>query len=345
MTAYRSSNDYQTDLRYDGTLAVTIAVGEGPADGSGSPIVAATGWTVSVSEGSSSAGGSTISVYGSAAATVEEGAAAGNGSVTSVYTSVVIASSEGVAVAGGSPSVVAIPMTVPLSDGGSVGGASAIVFAGDPNVLVIVSEGAAAAAGMIHTAVVPEVDVHDWPRRAGWRNPIRVSDPQMQKAFDSLTTWTSKLGAGATATITTNQTITDSVSTTVDWDETTQDTDGFWNSSNPSRMTIPEGYGGVYVVTSAARFDVGGTGDRRVKIVPSWSAGGVNHNRVASIAAASATTMTTVPGPSDRFYLRAGDYVEMEVEHRQGVDLELVAANDYTFLSMVRVGDFEYGNR
>lgn len=331
--------------------AVTFVAGEGPAvaGGSSASVGVAAGVTFVAGEGAAVAAGSDVSVSAGASVTfaASEGAAQAGGSAVavSVGAAVTFSASEGAAVAGGSSATVSTPVgvTVVASSGAAVAGGSDVAFVGSVSVTVSAGEGAAVAGGTRATVVVPNAGQKLIRRLAGWKNVFRASDPELRRTLDSLTEYTAKFGAGAVALLDTAQTVATGVWTTVVWEEVSQDTNNFWNVSAPSRLTVPDGYDGVYIVTGAVRFNSNSTGLRWMRVTASYQAGGDGSfmNNQFFTRSDGDTGSATMLESTQRMVLRAGDYVELEVQQSSGGDLDVV--DNETRLELTRVGDWHAG--
>jgi hypothetical protein len=111
------------------------------------------------------------------------------------------------------------------------------------------------------------------------------------------------------------------------------DTDGFHSTTtNTSRITIPTGLDGVYIVTAGAGFAVSATGARYVSIYKSGTQD-ANTRIPANAVALSQTLVTT----STVLQLSAGDYVEMYCFQNSGGALD-VTAGTWSSLSVVFLG-------
>ncbi|HYW10041.1 MAG TPA: hypothetical protein VE913_23950 [Longimicrobium sp.] len=111
------------------------------------------------------------------------------------------------------------------------------------------------------------------------------------------------------------------------------DTDGFWNAAQPTRLTVPDGLGGVYLVVAhgvfaatadfllATGFRLNGTTILGLSRMASDASGGSN---------LTATEIVT---------LRAGDYLELRLYHTSGVTVNAYGGDSYeTSLMMTRLG-------
>jgi hypothetical protein len=112
-----------------------------------------------------------------------------------------------------------------------------------------------------------------------------------------------------------------------------EDPFGFWSSGTPTRLTVPAGKAGVYLIAGQASWDTSTTGRKAAWIF-------VNGSRVA---------ITEVNGDDGglglsfgvmRFKrLQAGDYVELVVRQDSGASLPLLGTTsaEFTRLELVRV--------
>ena len=139
---------------------------------------------------------------------------------------------------------------------------------------------------------------------------------------------------GARAFNTAAQVITTSLITAITLNSERFDTSGFHDTAtNTSRMTVPAGLGGMYVISGSLEWAAGATGQRAIflRLNGTTDLAGSRHDA----AAASVTTHTI----STIYQLAATDYVELVVFHTQGADLSTAAAgNRSPELSLFRIG-------
>jgi hypothetical protein len=117
------------------------------------------------------------------------------------------------------------------------------------------------------------------------------------------------------------QTIANSTWTTINWDSEVFDTDGFHdNATNNSRLTIPTGKGGKYLINLQARFDTNATGIRALII----NKNGTNEYQLMIVPATSGDR--SLIAVSTVLNLVAGDYVYAQCLQSSGGNLNI----DYT---------------
>lgn len=97
------------------------------------------------------------------------------------------------------------------------------------------------------------------------QSPVRFGDGNISaelllRMFDYLT-----LHRGALVKLTSNESILDTTSTPIPWDEAEYDTGGFWSASSPTRLTIPEGVTRVRLLANI-RYANDSDGNRQVWI-------------------------------------------------------------------------------
>ena len=126
--------------------------------------------------------------------------------------------------------------------------------------------------------------------------------------------------AGCSLTKSANQTITNATATAVSFDGENFDTDAYHdNATNNSRITIPTGKGGKYVVSARATFASNITDQRRIQFRVNGSATNIDLFTSSTGVAGEPFTIQTT-----RFLsLAAADYVEMFVYQASGGNLTL----------------------
>jgi hypothetical protein len=140
---------------------------------------------------------------------------------------------------------------------------------------------------------------------------------------------------GANATKTANQSIANVTITSISFDGTDIiDTNGFHDpSTNNSRMTIPTGYGGKYLIQSNLQFAANVTGGREVYIRKN---GSTDLQVIQSVV--SSNTGSINMSISGTYALVAGDYVEIRAYQSSGGSLDIWASNSgYTNCSSFQI--------
>ena len=145
--------------------------------------------------------------------------------------------------------------------------------------------------------------------------------------------------AGCSLTKSGNQTLSNATATAVSFDGENFDTDGYHdNSTNNSRITIPTGKGGKYVVSARATFASNTTDQRRIQFRVNGSATAIDLFTTSTGVAGEPFGMQTT-----RFLsLNAGDYVEMFAYQASGGNLTLYgdtgAGTGVTFFGAMYLG-------
>jgi hypothetical protein len=134
---------------------------------------------------------------------------------------------------------------------------------------------------------------------------------------------------------TANQTISNATVTTVPFGAENFDSSGFHdNATNNSRITIPTGKSGKYLVVAQSAFAANLTGFRQTRILKNGTA--VQISVMNNNASNSVDLQNNV---SYILSLTAGDYIEMAVYQTTGGNLTLANSNDNeTFLSVTYQG-------
>ena len=127
------------------------------------------------------------------------------------------------------------------------------------------------------------------------------------------------------------QNLANSTNTAVTFNSERFDTDGFHSTTtNTSRITIPSGKGGKYLVTAQTAFDLNATGLREIKLYKN----GAQVNRTfTSSAGYQLVTQTYI------IDLVATDYIEMFVLQSSGGALDIYkGTTEQTFFQAVYLG-------
>jgi hypothetical protein len=112
-----------------------------------------------------------------------------------------------------------------------------------------------------------------------------------------------------------NATITNNTLTTLAFNAETYDTNAFHdNSTNNSRITIPSGKAGYYLVTATGQWDVNAVGRRELYIAK-------NGTLTASCEVTASATAYPTPSFSYPLSLSVGDYLEVKLYQGSGGNL------------------------
>lgn len=110
------------------------------------------------------------------------------------------------------------------------------------------------------------------------------------------------------------QSISNATQTALQYTSEVFDTDGFHdNATNNSRITIPTGKGGKYLITSSIQWDASGTGRRTLRIYVNGSFGNSYFNEISPVASTYPFNVFT-----GVLALNAGDYIETFVNQTSG---------------------------
>ena len=118
-----------------------------------------------------------------------------------------------------------------------------------------------------------------------------------------------------------SQTITTGTWTAINFNGENIDTNSFHDTvTNNSRITIPAGLGGYYLVTWQQRWDPSGTGNRSADLYKNGTTQ-ITQEMTASSTYASNARSAIIS-------LAAGDYIQMYVRHTNGSDLVFYPRNE-----------------
>jgi len=132
-----------------------------------------------------------------------------------------------------------------------------------------------------------------------------------------------------------NKTLTNSTTTKVDWDSENFDTNGFHdNATNNTRLTVPTGQSGYYLITWNAVFEANVTGYRSSQI---------KKNNGSPLGTGVITGLTTYSPAQNQLVLNLadGDYIELEVFQNSGTSIRLFCEAEWpnaTLLTLMRLG-------
>jgi hypothetical protein len=131
-------------------------------------------------------------------------------------------------------------------------------------------------------------------------------------------TWAAPAGGatlvGCSITKTTAPSIANSTWVALTYDSESFDTDGFHSTAtNTSRITIPTGKGGKYLITSTIQWDASGTGRRSLKMYINGVASSTYFTELSPVASTYPFNLFT-----GVLTLVAGDYIETYVNQSSG---------------------------
>jgi hypothetical protein len=167
------------------------------------------------------------------------------------------------------------------------------------------------------------------------------SSTTAQATFSIVKLDSGKVGSGIGASVYSNATtnINDATFTAVAFTNEDFDTDNFHdNATNNTRMTIPTGLGGLYLLRGNVEWDTNATGDRIVTFFKNGSDTSRGWTRDTAVAAGSGQPATAV------LNLAAGDYVEMRAYQNSGTT-RTVGSNGRTNFSIIRLDSGASTNR
>lgn len=121
---------------------------------------------------------------------------------------------------------------------------------------------------------------------------------------------------------TANQTVSNATVTTIPFAAEVFDTDGFHSTSvNNSRITIPSGKAGKYLVIARGTFAQNNNGFRQTRVLKNGTAVQINVEGANSIADVQSNANYILD-------LAVGDYLELAVYQNTGGNLVVTASND-----------------
>jgi hypothetical protein len=122
---------------------------------------------------------------------------------------------------------------------------------------------------------------------------------------------------GTSVTKSTTQSIANATYTVISWDGEEFDTDAFHdNSTNNSRITIPSGKAGKYLITANLNIESGGGNFRIISIYKNGTATG--DNTIATVSG-----FTTIVTKSIVMNLAVGDYIQVYIYQNSGGALNI----------------------
>jgi hypothetical protein len=142
---------------------------------------------------------------------------------------------------------------------------------------------------------------------------------------------TSPTFVGASVYKTSTQAITTATTTTITWDAEVFDTNGFHdNSTNNSRMTIPAGYAGKYLVTATISWGASATGYRIGEIY--------KNGATANFTWSGAMQGYYVVGLTTILNLAVSDYLEIKGYQNSGGNLNAAGSQPESYFQIQYLG-------
>lgn len=133
----------------------------------------------------------------------------------------------------------------------------------------------------------------------------------------------------------TNQSIANNTDAAISFNSETVDTVGMHESvTHPTRITVPTGYAGKYLVQGQVYFDFDVDGDRTAVLK-------VNGTTVVSTGQEPAVTVSTKPtvvAVSGLVVLAEADYIELIAHHVAGAALDAIGGPDKLYLEAILLG-------
>lgn len=149
------------------------------------------------------------------------------------------------------------------------------------------------------------------------------------KRADSISAAVSFMGASAWKNYPVNQAIPNAAQTPINWDAGDS---GWWTAGDPSKLVVPPGGEGWYILRGRANWAGGGAGARELKLLTNGSY--TETDRLGAALASDVTREVT----SKPLYLYAGDYAQLSAYQTSGGAINIQGAPDWTSLALWRVG-------
>lgn len=156
---------------------------------------------------------------------------------------------------------------------------------------------------------------------AGWSGTLAVARGGTGSATPDLSFVTHR---GCRVTHSVDQSIATSTFTSLALDTETYDDGGYHDSGTNTRITIPTGKGGKYLVGGQARFASAGGNQRFIRVLKNGSANVISNQNLIGSANVSTVNVNGVVS------LAAGDYVELQVFQDSGGAVNVTASSDFS---------------
>lgn len=141
--------------------------------------------------------------------------------------------------------------------------------------------------------------------------------------------------AGCAVYSTSDQSLSNNTNTVISFQAETYDTDGYHStSSNTSRITIPSGKGGYYLVFASLSFVANSSGIRETTIIKNGNTASIIYSVADVVSSGTYASCAT----SKVISLAAGDYIEVQARQTSGGSLSVYAAENVTFFGVSYLG-------
>lgn len=121
---------------------------------------------------------------------------------------------------------------------------------------------------------------------------------------------------------------------TISWQAVDHDTTSYWDSGNPSQLTVPrDGYYAVNGAITLTTVSTTTSGLREVQVTKSGTV--IARNRNSSTVPNTGISLFV----STTKYFTAGQYAELKFTNSTGVTLNVVETDSYTWLEMLFLGE------
>jgi hypothetical protein len=125
------------------------------------------------------------------------------------------------------------------------------------------------------------------------------------------------------------QTLTNDVSTPVEWNTVAYDVGGMYSASQPTRLTAPED--GLYQINVQVGFAANATGYREILL----KRNGTDIGRLRAQTMTNA--LAVIPSITKEFSLAAGEYVEVFARQNSGANIATVSGTSWSAFQMRKV--------
>lgn len=130
------------------------------------------------------------------------------------------------------------------------------------------------------------------------------------------------------------QSIAHMTNTLITFDTVLRDSHGFWNAGQPTRLTVPTGQAGWYLVIGGGGFD--GMAATRWFAAP-WKNGAEMTGSRVGVSAASSNLSNASGNGLAPVWMNAGEYVELNAWHNQGSNANYGGAGGGTTASLALI--------